>query len=198
MSTLKRCGWCGNDPFYLAYHDQEWGVPVRHDPTLFEYLVLEGAQAGLSWITVLRKREGYHRTLAGLVPEKVAVLSDAHLERALLDPGIVRNRLKVFSARTNARAFLNIQASRGSFSNYLWQYVDNVPITNHWASMAEVPGSTPLSDRISKDLRNHGFSFVGSTIIYAYMQAIGMVNDHLVDCFRHAECRRLACEPEGV
>jgi DNA-3-methyladenine glycosylase I len=198
MSTLKRCGWCGTDPLYLAYHDQEWGVPVRHDPTLFEFLVLEGAQAGLSWITVLRKREGYHRILAGLAPEKVAVLSDEQLESALLDPGIVRNRLKVFSARKNAQAFLNIQASAGSFSNYLWQYVDNVPITNHWMSMAEVPGRTPLSDRISKDLKNRGFSFVGSTIIYAYMQAIGMVNDHLVDCFRHAECSVLACETEGA
>ncbi|WP_123035588.1 DNA-3-methyladenine glycosylase I [Haliea alexandrii] len=192
MGTMNRCGWCGSDPLYVAYHDEEWGVPVRHDPTLFEFLVLEGAQAGLSWITVLRKRQGYHASFAGLDPNKVATFSDAELDKALLNPGIVRNRLKVYSARKNARAFLEVQASAGSFSKYLWQHVDNKPITNQWHTLAEVPARTTLSDTISKDLKRRGFSFVGSTIIYAYMQAVGLVNDHLVSCFRHQAC----AEPE--
>lgn len=185
---IQRCGWCGDDPLYVEYHDKEWGVPVRDDGTLFEFLTLEGAQAGLSWITILRKREGYRRLFAGFDPVKVANMSDADLEHCLTDPAIVRNRRKVYGARTNARAFLETQAAFGSFSSYLWNFVDGTPIQNHWRSLAEVPATTPLSDAISKDMKKRGFTFVGSTIIYAHMQATGMVNDHILDCFRHRDC----------
>jgi len=188
----KRCNWCGDDPLYVRYHDHEWGVPARDDPALFEFLLLEGAQAGLSWITVLRKREGYRDLFSAFDPAKVARYTDARLERALADPRIIRNRLKVFGARQNARAFLEVQAEFGSFSDYIWGFVDGRPIQNRWRSMSEVPATSPLSDRLSKDLKRRGFTFVGSTIVYAHMQATGMVNDHTVDCFRHRECRRLA------
>ena len=190
-SALSRCGWCGDDELYVRYHDTEWGVPLRDDRALFEFLVLEGAQAGLAWITVLRKREGYRAAFDGFDPAKVARYSDAKLERLLQNPRIIRNRLKVKSARRNAQAFLAVQEEWGSFSDYIWNFVDGRPIQNRWRSLAEVPASTALSDSISKDLRKRGFNFVGSTIVYAHMQATGMVNDHLVDCFRHEKCRLL-------
>ena len=187
-----RCTWCGADELYVRYHDEEWGVPVCDDRTLFEFLVLEGAQAGLAWITVLRKREGYRAAFSGFDPEKVARYSDRKLDELLQNPRIVRNRLKVRSARRNARAFLAVQEEWGAFSSYIWRFVDGKPIQNRWRSLADLPASTPLSDTISKDLKRRGFNFVGSTIVYAYMQATGMVNDHVVECFRHEECGRLA------
>lgn len=188
----KRCPWCGTDPLYRAYHDTEWGVPVRDDRTLFEFLVLEGAQAGLSWITVLRKRENYRRLFDGFDPERVARYTPARIERLLQDGGIIRNRLKVEAAVGNARAFLAVRDEFGSFSDYIWAFVDGRPIVNTFRSLAEVPATTPLAERISRDLRRRGFRFVGPTIVYAHMQATGMVNDHLVDCHRHAACAALA------
>lgn len=184
---VKRCGWCGDDDLYVRYHDEEWGVPLRDDRALFEFLVLEGAQAGLAWITVLRKREGYRAAFDNFEPGKVARYSDRRLNQLLENPRIIRNRLKVFSARQNARAFLAVQEEWGSFADYIWHFVDGKPVRNRWRRMADVPATTPLSDRISKDLKGRGFTFVGTTIVYAHMQATGMVNDHVVDCFRHAE-----------
>jgi DNA-3-methyladenine glycosylase I len=191
-SALHRCPWCGDDPLYTAYHDQEWGVPVRDDRTLFEFLVLEGAQAGLSWITVLRKRAGYRKAFADFDADAVAGFSDHALEQLLQDPGIVRNRLKVFGARQNAQAFLRVQQEFGSFSEYIWGFVDGQPLQNRWRSMRDVPAVTPLAEQISKDLKRRGFTFVGPTILYAHMQATGMVNDHLLDCHRHSACAALA------
>lgn len=188
----NRCDWCVGNPLYEQYHDQEWGVPLRDDRRLFEFLVLEGAQAGLAWITVLRKREGYREAFHDFDPGKVAAMSDRQLETRLTNPAIIRNRRKVWATRQNARAFLEVQASHGSFADYLWDFVDGQPIQNHWRRLADVPATTAVSDALSKDLRRRGFSFVGSTIVYAHMQATGMVNDHLVDCFRHAECAALA------
>ncbi|MEE4189991.1 MAG: DNA-3-methyladenine glycosylase I [Halieaceae bacterium] len=188
----KRCDWCGTDPLYVEYHDTEWGVPLYDDDTLFEFLMLEGAQAGLAWITVLRKREGYRALFDGFDAEKVARYTDKKLDKLLQDPRIIRNRLKVYSARQNARAFLKVQEEVGSFSDYMWNFVDGSPVQNRWSKMKEVPASTPLSDTISKDLKKRGFNFVGSTIVYAHMQATGMVNDHLVGCHRHRECKALA------
>jgi len=188
----KRCDWCGDDPLYVKYHDEEWGVPVKDDRTLFEFIMLEGAQAGLAWITVLRKREGYRALFDNFDAEKIARYSDKKLEKLLLDPRIIRNRLKVFGARKNARAFLDIQQEKGSFSDYIWDFVEGQPIQNNWKSLADLPATTPLSDTISKDMKKRGFTFVGSTIIYAHMQASGMVNDHTQECFRFRECKRLA------
>jgi len=188
----KRCTWCGDDPLYVAYHDNEWGVPVRDDPTLFEFLILEGAQAGLSWITILRKRKGYRKLFDNFNAQKIARYSDSKLEKLLHDPSIVRNRLKVFGARKNARAFLDVQQEWGSFSDYIWNFVDGEPIQNRRKSMREVPATSPISDALSKDLKKRGFTFVGSTIMYAHMQATGMVNDHTVDCFRHRDCQQIA------
>lgn len=190
--TRERCSWCGSDPLYVDYHDKEWGVPVRDDARLFEFLMLEGAQAGLAWITVLRKREGYRELFDNFDATKIARYRDAKLEELLLNPSIIRNRLKVFGARTNARAFLKVQEEYDSFSDYMWGFIDGSPIQNTRKSMKEVPATTPLSDTISKDMKKRGFTFVGSTIIYAHMQATGMVNDHTVDCFRHRECKELA------
>ncbi|NPU95102.1 MAG: DNA-3-methyladenine glycosylase I [Gammaproteobacteria bacterium] len=187
-----RCLWCGDDPLYQAYHDEEWGVPVRDDQRMFEFIVLEGAQAGLSWITILRKRENYRAAFDQFDPEKIARYTPARIEKLLLNPGIVRNRLKVEGTVRNARAYLNILEKQGSFSDYLWQFVDGEPVQNSRASMKEVPATTPQSDQMSKTLKKAGFTFVGSTICYAHMQATGMVNDHTVDCFRHQECRKLA------
>ncbi|KAA1194577.1 DNA-3-methyladenine glycosylase I [Pseudohalioglobus sediminis] len=187
----QRCGWCGSDPLYVEYHDEEWGVPVWDDNTLFEFLILEGAQAGLSWITVLRKREAYRQAFDNFNAEKIARYTDKKLEKLLQNPGIIRNRLKVFGSRKNARAFLEVQAEMGSFANYIWDFVDGAPIQNAWRSLAEVPATSPVSDALSKDMKKRGFTFVGSTIMYAHMQATGMVNDHTTDCFRHAECRAL-------
>lgn len=184
---MKRCEWCLRDEIYQAYHDLEWGVPVHDDRKLFEFLILEGAQAGLSWITILKRRPGYRRAFAQFDPEKVARFSPAKLEKLLQDPGIIRNRLKVQSAVANARAFLRVQNEFGSFDAYQWRFVDGKPIRNRWKSLKDIPPRTPLSDVFSKDLKRRGFSFVGSTIIYAHMQAVGMVNDHVVGCFRHRE-----------
>ena len=188
----KRCTWCSDDPLYVAYHDDEWGVPLYDDSTLFQFLLLEGAQAGLAWITVLRKREGYRRAFDNFDAQKIARYSDKKLETLLRDPQIIRNRLKVFGARQNARAFLRVQEERGSFANYLWDFVDGKPLQNSWPSPDCVPANSPISDRLSKDMKKRGFTFVGSTIVYATMQATGMVNDHTTDCFRHSECRQLA------
>lgn len=189
---VKRCTWCGEDPLYVAYHDDEWGVPVRDDETLFQFLLLEGAQAGLSWITVLRKREGYRKAFADFDANKVARFSDKKLDKLLENPQIIRNRLKVYGARQNARAFLEVQEAFGSFSDYIWGFVDGRPVQNRWKSMKQVPATSPVSDSLSKDMKKRGFTFVGSTIMYAHMQATGMVNDHTTDCFRHRECSSLA------
>ena len=190
--AVKRCTWCVTDPLYMQYHDEEWGVPVWDDQTLFEFLVLEGAQAGLSWITILRKREAYRKLFSNFDAKKVARFTDKRLEKLLLDASIIRNRLKVFAARKNARAFLDVQAEKGSFADYIWDFVDGEPIQNKWKSMSEVPATTAVSDALSKDMKKRGFTFVGSTIMYAHMQATGMVNDHTTDCFRYRECKSLA------
>jgi DNA-3-methyladenine glycosylase I len=189
---VKRCKWCGDDELYMKYHDEEWGVPLYDDDTLFEFLMLEGAQAGLAWITVLRKREGYRALFDGFDASKIARYTDRKLDKLLLDPRIIRNRLKVYSARQNAQAFLAIQEEWGSFSDYMWHFTDGKPLQSRWKSLAEMPASTPLSDTVSKDLKKRGFNFVGSTIVYAHMQATGMINDHTTDCFRHKECKSLA------
>lgn len=194
MQDKQRCAWSSSDPIYIAYHDEEWGVPEHDDRRLYEKLVLDGAQAGLSWITILRKREGYRRAFDGFHLETVASYDQAKLDALLQDAGIVRNRQKIRSAVQNARAFLEVQAQFGSFDRYLWDFVDGRPIQNQWQSMAEVPAQTPLSEKISKDLKKRGFSFVGPTIIYAYMQAIGMVNDHVLSCFRHGELAQLGAD----
>lgn len=188
----KRCGWCGEDPLYVQYHDEEWGVPVRDDATLFEFLILEGAQAGLAWITVLRKREGYRKLFDGFDPEKIARYSDRRLEKLLLDPSIIRNRLKVYGARKNARAFLAVQEQHGSFADYIWDFVDGQPVQNKWKSLSDTPATSAASDKLSKDMKKRGFTFVGSTIMYAHMQATGLINDHTTDCFRYKECRKLS------
>ena len=182
-----RCGWARNPPFpeYLAYHDEEWGVPVHADRLLFEFLILEGAQAGLSWATILRKRPYYRQAFAGFDPAAVARFTAKRVERLLADPGIVRNRLKVASAVSNAQAVLAVQDELGSLDRFLWQFVGGEPRINRWRSMREVPARTPESDAMSKALRRRGFRFVGSTICYAFMQAVGMVNDHTTDCFRY-------------
>jgi DNA-3-methyladenine glycosylase I len=183
----SRCAWPGSDPLYIAYHDLEWGVPVHDDRLLFEFLTLEGAQAGLSWITIMRKRQAYREAFAGFEPETVARFNRAKVARLLADAGIVRNRLKVESAITNARAFLKVQEEFGSFDAYQWRFVGGRPIRNAWKRVGDIPASTPVSDAMSRDLKKRGFRFVGSTICYAHMQAVGMVNDHTVDCFRWRE-----------
>jgi len=185
----KRCSWCHGDALYESYHDKEWGTPLRDDNKLFEFLLLEGAQAGLSWITVLRKREGYRLAYDNFNAEKIARYSDKKIEKLLGNPEIIRNRLKVNSAVKNAKAFLKLKEKESSFSDYLWGFVDDTPIVNHWKSMSEVPSSTEISDQLSKDLKKRGFNFVGSTICYAFMQATGMVNDHLVSCPRYKACK---------
>lgn len=182
-----RCAWApADDPLYCAYHDDEWGVPVYEDRKLFEFLLLEGAQAGLSWITILKRREGYRRAFADFDPHKVARFGEAEKAALRQDPGIIRNRLKIESAVGNARVFLDLQEEFGSFATYLWDHVDGKPILNAWESLDQVPVTTPLSDTISKDLHRRGMRFVGSTIIYAYLQAMGVVMDHTTDCFRYA------------
>jgi DNA-3-methyladenine glycosylase I len=194
MATTQktRCPWSGSEEIYVTYHDEEWGVPVRDDRKLFEFVLLEGAQAGLSWLTILKRREGYRKAFAGFDPAKVARF-DAKKQAALLqDAGIIRNRAKVESAVKNARAFLKLQEEFGSFAEYQWRFVDGAPVQNAWKEQKQVPATSPVSDAMSKDLKKRGFSFVGSTIVYAHMQAVGMVNDHLVTCFRHREVARLA------
>jgi DNA-3-methyladenine glycosylase I len=184
-----RCVWVGDNPLYQTYHDEEWGVPLHDDRLLFEFLVLEGAQAGLSWLTILRKRAGYREAFAGFHPEAVAAFGPADVERLVADPGIVRNRLKIQSAVDNARAFLRVQEEFGSFDAYVWGFVDGETIQNEWQTMSEIPVKTPEAERMSADLRKRGFRFVGPTICYAHMQATGMVNDHTVDCFRYPALR---------
>ncbi len=179
---MKRCDWCGDDAVYQRYHDEEWGRAVHDDVRLFEMLILEGAQAGLSWITILKKRERYREVFKGFEPEKVARFTDAQLEKLLTDPGIVRNRLKVFGARKNAVAYLKVQEEFGTFDAYIWGFVGGETIVNRWKSMKEIPATTDESDAMAKDLKKRGFTFVGSTICYAYMQAVGMVNDHYEGC----------------
>ncbi len=183
----QRCAWCGDDPLYVSYHDDEWGVPVHDDTRLFEFLVLEGAQAGLSWLTILRKRENYRRAFGGFDVGRIARYGQWDIDRLLQDPGIVRNRLKIEAAIRNARGVLAIQEEGGTLDAFLWRYVDGVPVQNAWTSMAELPAETKVSGQMSKDLRRRGFNFVGPSICYSLMQAVGMVNDHLVDCFRHQE-----------
>lgn len=185
-----RCAWCGQDPLYVHYHDSEWGVPVRDERELFERLILEGAQAGLAWITILRKRDGYRRAFDGFDAERIARYGDAERARLMADAGMVRNRLKIDATIGNARALLAMHERGESLADLLWDAVDGQPMVNHWRRMAECPGSTPLSDALSKELARKGFRFVGSTIVYAWMQSVGVVNDHLVDCFRHRELIR--------
>ena len=184
----KRCFWCGSDPLYVAYHDNEWGVPLHDDRRLFEMLVLEGAQAGLSWLTVLKKRENYRAAFDRFDAAKIAAYGQKDIDRLLADAGIIRNRLKIESAIRNAHAFLTSREEFGTFDRFIWQYVDYRPIQNLWASPDQIPAHTTESDRMSRDLKKRGFNFVGTTICYAFMQATGMVNDHTLDCFRYHQC----------
>jgi DNA-3-methyladenine glycosylase I len=194
MTDIVRCPWSeGIDQEYLDYHDQEWGVPVREDRKHFEFLILEAAQAGLSWRTVLRKRAGYRRAFADFDPARVARFNRRSVERLLTDPGIIRNRLKVESAVSNAKCFLDVQDEFGSFDAYVWRFVDGRPVVNAWRRQKQVPATSAESDALSRDLKQRGFKFVGSTVIYAHMQATGLVNDHLVDCFRYEAC----CDARG-
>lgn len=189
LSTdVVRCGWCGTDELYCQYHDDEWGVPVYDDQKMFEFLTLEGAQAGLSWITVLRKREAYRKAFDNFDPVKIARYSEARKAKLLQNPGIIRNRLKIESVVRNARAYLDMQEKGESFSEFLWQFVDGKPQQNRRRTLADIPASTPESDAMSKALKKRGFNFVGTTICYAHMQATGMVNDHLISCHRYNDC----------
>ncbi len=192
MPNMNRCPWCGDDPVYVRYHDEEWGSPVHDERTHFEFLLLETQQAGLSWRTVLYKRESYRQAFANFDPETIASFSNADVERLLTNPGLIRNKRKLEAAITNARAFLTIQERYGSFDSWIWHFAGDGPIVNRWNAVSQIPVSTPLSDTISAELRGAGFAFVGSVTIYAHMQAIGIVNDHLVDCFRHAELANYA------
>jgi DNA-3-methyladenine glycosylase I len=192
-NSISRCRWAeGVSPDYIRYHDEEWGVPVHDDQTQFEFLILEGAQAGLSWSTILNKRAGYKKLFADFDPEKVARFTKKRVEKLLLDPAIVRNRLKVESTVSNARAFLKVQEEFGSFSDYIWGFVDGRPIQNNFREDGDVPATSPESDALSKDLKKRGFRFVGSTIIYAHMQATGLVNDHVTGCFRYKPCAKMS------
>lgn len=185
----KRCVWCGEDPIYQQYHDEEWGVPVYDDQRLFEMLNLEGAQAGLSWITILKKRSHYRKVFDDFNAEKIARYTQNKIERLLTDPGIVRNRLKVEGTRINARLYLELKETEGNFSDFLWQFVDDKPIQNTWRETKDIPSKTEQSEAMSKELKRRGFKFIGSTICYAFMQATGMVNDHTTDCFRHKQLK---------
>lgn len=183
-TETQRCGWSTSDPLYIKYHDYEWGIPVHDDRTLFEMLILEGAQAGLSWITILRKRENYRRAFHGFDARKISRYDEKKVRQLLKNPGIVRNRLKIEATISNAKAFLEVQKEFGSFDTYIWQFVGGAPVVNNHRTLKEIPPRTPVSDAMSKDLKKRGFRFVGSTICYAFMQAVGMVNDHVVTCFR--------------
>ncbi len=185
-----RCGWVGSKPHFMVYHDREWGRPVHDDRLLFEVLLLEGAQAGLTWDTILKKREGYRNAFAGFDPVQVARFTARHRALLLKNPGIIRNRLKIESSVTNAQAFLAVQKEFGSFDNYIWSFVDGVPKVNRWKRLSQVPATTPESDALSRDLKKRGFRFVGSTIVYAFMQAVGMVNDHTKECFLYQKRSR--------
>lgn len=184
---MNRCQWVKNDRLEIAYHDTEWGVPLHDDQKLFEFLILEGAQAGLSWTTILKKRDSYRQAFDGFEPARVARYNESKKQELLYNSGIIRNRLKIEAAILNAQKFLAIQEEFGSFDTYIWQFVNGDPIQNHWSSLTQIPTQTHMSDAMSKDLKKRGFKFVGSTICYAFMQAVGMVNDHTVDCFRHRE-----------
>jgi len=193
LSGKKRCAWAeGGNELYIQYHDREWGVPVHEDRKQFEFLILEGAQAGLSWSTVLNKREGYRKAFANFDPVKVARFSEKKIETLIQNPSIIRNRLKITAAVSNARAFLAIQKEFGSFDTYIWAFVGGKPLQNRWKVMADIPATSPESEALSKDLKQRGLKFVGSTILYAHLQAAGLVNDHLVSCFRYRECAALA------
>lgn len=191
MTMKKRCEWCGSDPLYINYHDEDWGVPVHDDRKLFEMLILEGAQAGLSWLTILKKRQNYRKAFDDFDPEKVAQYSQIDSDRLLADPGIVRNRLKIESAIKNARGVLAIIEEFGTLDLFLWRYVDGIPQQNAWTSIADLPARTKTSDMMSKDMKRRGFNFVGPTICYAFMQSVGMVNDHTVNCFRYDQVRKI-------
>jgi DNA-3-methyladenine glycosylase I len=186
---MKRCDWANKGELEQSYHDHEWGVEIHDDRTLFEFLVLEGAQAGLSWSTILRKREGYRRAFDNFDARKISKYSENTVSRLLTNPEIIRNRLKINATITNARAFLQVQKEFGSFDSYIWQFVHGIPIQNSWRKMTDIPSRTPESDAMSKDLQKRGFKFIGATICYAFMQAVGMVNDHVVDCFRYKELK---------
>jgi len=188
----KRCEWCGDNPLYVNYHDKEWGVPVHNDKKIFEFLILEGAQAGLSWLTVLKKRDAYRKAFDGFDFNKIANYRESKIKALLNNSGIIRNRLKVRSSVQNARAFIDVRKEFGTFNKYIWQYVQDRPLQNHWKAMKDLPAKTEISDAISKDLKKRGFNFVGSTIIYAHMQATGMVNDHTIDCFRYTVVKKMA------
>lgn len=188
MTEKIRCGWPASDPIYITYHDLEWGVPVREDRKQFEFLVLESAQAGLSWLTILKRREGYREAYDGFDPDLVARYDESRIQLMLQDPGIIRNRKKIESSITNARSFLEIQEQYGTFCSYLWGFTDGRQVVNHFTDLSEIPATSPLSDTIARDLKQRGFKFLGSTIIYAHLQATGLVNDHLVSCYRHREC----------
>lgn len=192
-----RCAWCLKDPIYVSYHDLEWGVPVRDDRTFFEFLILEGAQAGLSWLTILKRRENYRKAFAGFDPQKVARFDAKKIQKLLQDPGIIRNRLKVHAAVENAKAYLQVQEEFGSFTNYSWDFIGGKPVQNNFKNLKQIPATSKLSDAFSKDLKKRGFKFVGSTIVYAHMQATGMVNDHVVSCFRHPQVKKLAVSGKG-
>ena len=187
MNEKTRCSWVGNTHIYADYHDNEWGRPVHDDGKLFEMLILEGMQAGLSWITVLKKREAFRKAFDGFDPHKVAHYGDTKIQKLMANEEIIRNRLKISAAVNNAKSFLEIIEKHGSFDSFIWKYVDDTPITGHWKKIEDVPVTTPLSDKISKDLKRMGFKFVGSTIIYSFMQAVGMVNDHTTECFVYEE-----------
>ena len=188
--TKKRCQWPGKDPLYLLYHDTEWGSPVYDDQKLFEFLILETFQAGLSWITILRKRENFRKAFDNFDYHKISIYEQNKIDTLLADKGIIRNRLKIKATISNAQAFIAVQKEFGSFSKYIWAFVNNKPVCNYWKTEADVPANTPLSDKISKDLKSRGFKFVGSTVVYAHMQATGMVNDHITSCYRHAEVKK--------
>ena len=188
---LQRCAWPKDDPLYIKYHDEEWGVPLTDDKALFEFLILETFQAGLSWITVLRKRENFRKAFDDFDYKKIAAYDENKIEELISDQGIIRNKLKIKAAVSNARAFINIRKEFGSFSNYIWKFTDHKPLVNNWTSLSELPAKTALSDHISADLKKRGFKFVGSTVIYAHMQATGMVNDHVTGCFRHGQVGNL-------
>ena len=187
----KRCRWCTDDPLYIDYHDNEWGMPVHDDRKLFEFLVLEGAQAGLNWLTILRKRNGYRAALDQFDYNKIARYNERKIRSLLKNPAIIRNRLKIRSAVTNARAFMDVRAEFRTFDRYIWSFVGDNPVRNKWKKQEDIPARTELSDTIAKDLRQRGFTFAGSIICYAFMQAVGMVNDHVIDCFRYSECNRI-------
>jgi len=193
INRVKRCAWAGNDPLYREYHDTEWGVPVHDDRLMFEFLILEGMQAGLSWITILKKRDNFRKAFHDFDPKRIARYTEKDIQRLLADPGIIRNRLKIKAAVTNAQCFLKVQKEFGAFDAYIWRFVNHKTKQNRFRSMKEIPVTSPESDALSKDLKARGFKFVGSTICYAHMQATGLVNDHVTDCFRYHEIRKIGC-----